>query len=123
MKSLLTNIRATSILLAFAMPLTLHAETSAGTDGGINLQTQNCGVYVTVAPHICRNVDDDQSPDSEQYEQWDIDNIPSDGEDDLKTITITGTAGPTGGTMTLEILAGGDKINGIFWKDVSKEEQ
>lgn len=123
MKSLLTNIRVTSILLAFAMPLTLHAETSAGTDGGINLQTQNCGVYVTVAPHICRNVDDDQSPDSEQYEQWDIDNIPSDGEDDLKTITITGTAGPTGGTMTLEILAGGDRINGIFWKDGSKEEQ
>jgi hypothetical protein len=123
MKSLLTNIRATSILLAFAMPLTLHAETSAGTDGGINLQTQNCGVYVTVAPHICRNVDDDQTPDSEQYEQWDIDHIPSDGENDLKTITITGTAGPTGGTMTLEILAGGDKINGIFWKDGSKEEQ
>jgi hypothetical protein len=111
------------LILAAAMPATVNAQTSASQATGVNPQSQSCGVYVEVGPHICRNVDDDQSPDSEQYEQWDIDNIPSDGEDDLKTITITGTAGPTGGTMTLEILAGGDRINGIFWKDGQKEEQ
>jgi len=124
MKPVTATLRATAmLLLAAAMPATLNAEISASQATGVNPQSQSCGVYVEVGPHVCRKVDDDQTPDSERYEQWDIDNIPSDGEDDLETITITGTAGPTGGTMTLEILAGGDKINGIFWKDGNKEEQ
>jgi hypothetical protein len=124
MKPITATLRATAmLLLAAAMPAELNAETSASNETGVNPQTQICGVYVEVGTHICRNVDDDQSPENGQYEQWDIDHIPSDRENDLKTVTITGTAGPTGGTMTLEILAGGDKINYIFWKDGEKKEQ
>jgi hypothetical protein len=108
-------------LTAEAPPVETPTDTQSSPAN--NISTQSCGVYVTVDPHICRNVDDDQTPDSEDYEKWDIDHDPSDAEDDLKPITITGHAGPTGGTMTLEIISGGDKIDNTFWEDDKKDQQ
>lgn len=113
------------ILIAFPLTWVIATETSTDSDSSElnNPNPQSCGIYLTLPDYLCRNNDDDQDLTSEYYEQWDLDHVPSPGDDDLKVVTVTGTAGPTGGTMTLEITAGSDKINDIFWKDSQKNEQ
>ena len=105
----------------------LAAETSASKEGGINLTTSGCGIYLDAPKHVCRNVDDDQNPDAEppesgHYELWDIDHDPSEGENDLRMLTIIGSAGPDGGTMTLEVFDGTDGGKVKLWKDPLKED-
>jgi hypothetical protein len=122
MKSLSHSIRTTAFLLAFAMPLTLDAETSASSTGGINLSTTGCGIDLDAPKHICRNVDDDQPGPHEDHEKWDIDHAPSEGENDLRMLTITGVAGLNGGNMTLEVPDEAELGLIRFWKDPGKEE-
>jgi hypothetical protein len=113
--------------LVIALPVTLGIATETATDSDStelnNPNTQSCGVYLSLPDYLCRNTDDDQGVSSEYYEKWDLDHSPSPGDDDLKVVTVTGTAGPTGGTLTLEITDGSEKINGVFWKDSEKEEE
>ena len=118
-------LQSAIVVLASAMIYRLAAENSASSDGGINLSTSGCGIKLEVPDYLCRNTDDDQQVSSEYYEKWDLDHDPSPGDDDLKAVTITGTAGPYGGEMTLEIPegGGGEKINYIFWKDGEKEDE
>jgi len=118
MNSLTASIRTTSILLAFAMPLTLHAETSAGTDGGINLPTSDCGIELMAPKHVCRNVDDDQPGEHEHHEKWDTDHDPSEGENDLQELKIRGSTTEDGVKMFLKILKGDEKVK--FWENADK---
>jgi hypothetical protein len=101
----------------------LGAETPTSTQApqAINLNSQSCGIDLSLPDFLERNTDDDQDPsDNAHYEKWDLEDIPSPGDNDLKAVTIIGTGGATPGTMTLEITQGPEKINGIFWKDGEK---
>ena len=113
--------------VVIALPATFSIATESTTDSDStdlnNPIAQSCGVTLSLPDYLVRNTDDDQEPTSECYEEWDRDNTPSPGEGDLKVVTITGTAGPLGGTMTLEITGGSSMINGTFWKDGEKNEQ
>lgn len=124
MKSLRVYGGIAAVILALPVLHSFATETSTDSESTAlnNPIAQNCGISLSLPDFLVRNNDDDQNPSSGYYEQWDLDHCPSPGDDDLKTVTITGTAGPLGGTMTLEITEGGAKINGIFWKDGEKNE-
>lgn len=113
--------------MVLALPAAFSVATESPTDSEStelnNPNPQSCGVTLDMPDYLVRNTDDDQEPSSEYYEKWDLDHAPSPDDDDLKVVTVTGTAGQTGGTLTLEITGGSDKIAGTFWKDAEKNEQ
>ena len=89
----------------------------------INIYPDECGVAVFAPDFLMRNVDDDQQFEEVGYELWDIAHNPSLAEDDLKIVAIQATAGKIDATVTLDIIAGQEKINGIFWSDPLKNAQ
>jgi hypothetical protein len=88
-----------------------------------NVSAGNCGIGLKVPDYLCRNVDDNQTHGISGFEEWDIDHNPSLGDDDLRPVTISGSAGEYGATMFLSILDGGEKINGKFWEDAEKKKE
>jgi hypothetical protein len=114
-------------LAAIALPIFHIANAETTTDTQVsqanNVNPQTCGVYLSLPDYLCRNVDDDQAVEHADYEKWDIEHVPSENENDLKEVIVSGTAGPTGGTLTLEIISGGAKINNKIWLDNKKEQE
>lgn len=131
----LTRYIITSLsTVAITMIMPLNAEdkkTSTQVSQANNLSSKAYGLELSVPKYLERNVDDNQQPSDTlgHYEKWDLDHYPSDGEDDLKEVTISAKAGPGGGTVTLTILGeidaivsplqvGGEEV--IYWTDSVK---
>ena len=135
MKPLLRYINYRLLNLTFILlaPLTA-AETKSSTQvsQANNLASKGYGITLIVPDYLELNVDDDQRSTDANYEKWDKDHTPSVkhvdtptsqqelDDDELKTVTITGTAGAAGGVMSLFVVSGGDKINYKFWDDGKK---
>ncbi len=93
------------------------------TDFGYQDPTpDSCSVSLALPSFLCVNDDDDQSPGQQSYEEWDYTHSPSLGDDDLKVAVVTVTTGENGGTLSLLLRAGGEKIGGVLWKDSEKKE-
>ena len=111
-------------------PLTAaEKKTSTQVSQANNLASKDYGLLLSVPTHLERNVDDDQQSTDTNYEKWDLDHYPSAGEDDVKEVTISAKAGPSGGTVTLTIegevesivsplQVGGKEV--IYWTDTLK---
>lgn len=129
--SLLSMLSCTP--MALAQQQTSETQTDTQSSPANNVQTQHCGVIVTVAEHVCRNVNDDQLPtDVDKYEVWDRNHKDSPEEKDLKVVNVQGYFGPTGGTLTLKVAGNVaaivcplpyDQTDGketIYWSDDKK---
>ncbi|MES2995410.1 MAG: N-acetylmuramoyl-L-alanine amidase [Verrucomicrobiota bacterium] len=119
--SFLRNLFCAAALVALPCAM-LVAQNPERTDTGSttlkNPLDQTAGVDLTLPEFLIRNTDDDQTSEQEGYEIWDRDNTPSEGEDDLKELIVSGTADKKEGTLTVEILQGNDKIK--RWTDATK---
>ncbi len=108
--------------VAIAVPAILAIELN-------NPQTDVCGVSLDLPDYLVVNDDDDQPVTSADYEIWDKKHCPSEVDDDLREMTVSGTAGQVAGILKLSIISGVDgsdnKISSecdgvILWEDPSK---
>jgi hypothetical protein len=121
-----------TVALTMLSPLTAaEKKTSTQVSQANNLSTKDFGLLLSVPDFLKRNVDDDQQPTDTagHYEKWDVDHYPSAGEDEVKEVTISAKAGPSGGTVTLTIEGEVDSIVSplkiedqeiIYWTDPVK---
>lgn len=102
----LTHKIIVSLILLSIQSSGLYAEeipTDTQVSQANNLSTQEYGVLISVPKYLMRNVNDDQNLNQANYEIWDRNHYPSLNDKDLKEVTVTGKAGPSGGVLVLQV--------------------